>query len=87
MDIGCVTVAGKVDDIAFVMVLLETAERTFRQQAPPRCWRSLPVEANALCTCEAGVFESVVAEDDVEFVLNFLGGRITVSGCKDFYLR
>ena len=33
--------------------------------------------------CKARIFESVVAEDDVEFVLNFFGGRIAVAGRDD----
>ena len=87
MDIGCVTVAGEVDDIAFVMVLPETAERTCGHKACPGCWRFLPVEANVAHTCKTRVFKTVIAENDVEFVLNFLGGGITVPGGKDFYLR
>ena len=86
MDIGCVTVAGKVGDIAFVMVLFEAAERACGHKACPGCWRFLPVEANVAHTCKASVFKAVITENDVEFVLNFLGGRMTIPGGKDFYL-
>ena len=47
--------------------------------------RFLPVEANVAGACEARVFEAVIAKDDIELVLNLLGGGIAVPSGEYFY--
>ena len=47
--------------------------------------RFLPVEANVAGACEARVFEAVITKDDIELVLNLLGGGVTVLGREYLY--
>ena len=47
----------------------------------------MPVQTDTDGACETGILESVIAEDDVEFVLNLLGGPVAVFCRDDFYFR
>ena len=86
MDVGSVGVkAVEVNDSVFVVVLLEAAEWAARQKACPGGRRFLPIQAETDSASKAGILESVIANDNVEFVLNFFCGSVTICGGDDFY--
>ncbi len=86
MDVGSVGVkAVEVNDFVFVVVLLEAAEWAARQKACPGGRRFLPIQAETDSASKAGILESVIANDNVEFVLNFFCRSVAVLGRKDAY--
>ncbi len=86
MDVGSVGVkAVEVNDSVFVVVLLEAAEWAARQKACPGGRRFLPIQAETDSASKAGILESVVANGNVEFVLNFFCRSVAVLGRKDAY--
>ena len=81
MDVGDGTVfavAVEVDDLSIAVVLFQTAAFARRSKACDGMGRFLPIETNVAGARETGVFETVIAKDNIELVLNLLGGGIAV---------